>query len=420
MVGYRQLLRDNRDYRNLWLAEVISFAGDWFNTIALYTAVGELTSSTEAMAGVFVAKMLPVFLVTPIAGPLVDRFDRKHIMIASDIARMLCALGLVAAYRLESLELLMALVVVMMCFTGVFFPAKSAVMPQIVARDGLGAANALSGGTWSATLAFGAAIGGLVTALVGVELALIVDACTFLVSMTFLLRLPSLRPDAGDREARDAKTPPTEETARGFVAGVRYLLSRPYLAAIIGIKPLMALTGGGAAMLPVFGTRVYEGVSGAGFIGLLYTARGLGALVGSLGLRRVFGDGKRAMRGLIVPLYVTVGLSYLGLSFAPSIGWAALAYFFTTLGGGGLWVMSGTLAQLESDNAFRGRIFSLELGIHTLTLSITASAAGSLVDRAGWAVQSVTLASASLVVLPILAWLAVMARTRARDAPTEA
>lgn len=414
MVGYRQLLRDNRDYRNLWLAEVISFVGDWFNTIALYTAVGELTSSTEAMAGVFVAKMLPVFLVTPVAGPLVDRFDRRHIMIASDVARMLCALGLIVAYRLESLGLLMALVVVMMSFTGVFFPAKSAVLPQIVAEDELGAANALSGGTWSATLALGAALGGLVTALIGVELALVVDAFTFLVSLTFLLRLPSLHPDAGDERLPTAPA----KSARGFVAGLRYLRARPYLAAIIAIKPLMALTGGAAAMLPVFGTRIYAGVSGAGFIGLLYTARGLGALVGSLGLRRVFGDEKRTMRRLIVPLFVVVGLSYLGLSFAPSIGWAALAYFFTTLGGGGLWVLSGTLAQLESDNAYRGRIFSLELGVHTLTLSITASAAGSLVDRAGWAVQSITLASACLVTLPIVAWLAVLARTR--DGATEA
>jgi MFS family permease len=409
-VGYRELLRENADYRHLWLAEVISFAGDWFNTIALYTAVAELSSSTEAIAGVFVAKMLPIFVVTPVAGPLVDRFDRRHVMVASDAARMLCAIGLIAAYRAESLAAVMTLVVVMVGFTGVFMPAKSAVMPQIVRHGALGAANALSGATWSAMLALGAALGGVVTALIGVELALVVDGLTFLLSMLFLLRLPSLPPD--EDEPSSTKRP----TERGFTAGLRYLKRRPYLAAIIAIKPCMALTGGAAAMLPVFGTRVFDAASGPLYIGLLYTARGLGALMGSLGLRRVFGDAPRTMRLLIAPLFAVAGLSYLGLSFAPSIGWAALAYLGTTLGGSGLWVFSGTLGQLESDNAYRGRVFSVEMGVHTLVLSVTASSAGSLVDRAAWAVQDIARASSALVVLPIAMWLLVIARTRKRDA----
>lgn len=395
-VGYRELLKRNRDYRNLWLAEVISFAGDWFNTIALYTAVAELSSSTEAIAAVFVAKMLPIFAVTPIAGPLCDRFDRKHIMIASDVARLVCALGLVAAYRAESIIAVMALVVVMVAFSGLFIPAKSAVMPQLVAREHLGAANALSGATWSAMLALGAATGGLVTALIGVELALVVDAGTFLLSTLFLLRLPKLEPVADPSE---------EEPKRGFIEGLRYLRRKPHLAAIISIKPCMALTGGAAAMLPVFGTRVFEGVSGAHYIGLLYTARGIGALIGSLGLRRIFGDSQPAMRRLIAPLFVVVTASYFGLSQAPNIWWAALCFLGTTVGGAGLWVFSGTLGQLQSDNAYRGRVFSVEFGVHTLVLSITATAAGSLVDRASWSVQNVAFASAALAVVPALLWL---------------
>ena len=403
-IGYRELLRDNPDYKNLWFAEVVSFAGDWFNTIALYTAIGELTSSTEAIAGVFVARTLPMFLMTPFGGPLVDRFDRKRIMIASDIARFVCALLLVVAYRVHSVIGMMTLIVVMVCCSSVFVPARSAVMPQIVARKNLGAANALSGATWSAMLALGAATGGLVTALIGVELALVVDAGTFLLSMWFLMRLPSLPPEPDDESG--------DEPKRGFMDGIRYLAKRPYLAAIIAIKPFMAITGGGAAMLPLFGTRVFEGVSGAGYIGLLYTARGLGALIGSLGLRRILGDRESTMRRAITPFFLTVALSYVALSQAPSIGWAALAYFFSTIGGAGLWVFSGTLGQLRSDNAYRGRIFAIEMGMHTLVLSITASASGSLIDRVGWTEQDVARACAVLVLIPACLWLVVLARTK--------
>ncbi len=414
-IGYWELLRDNRDYRNLWLAEVISFAGDWFNTIALYTAIAELSSSTEAIAGVFVARMLPIFVMTPIAGPLVDRFDRKHVMMVSDGARLVCALGLVVAYRAHSLTAMMITLVVMVGFSGLFIPARSAVLPQLVPVEHLGAANALSGATWSAMLALGAATGGLVTALVGVAPALFMDAGTYLLSLLFLQKLPTLRPDA-DASPRSGEH---SSSSRSFVAGVRYLARRPYLAAIISIKPLMALTGGAAALLPVFGTRIFDNATGPGSIGLLYTARGVGALIGSLGLRRIFGDSKRSMRRLIAPLFVVTGVSYVALSYAPSIAWAALAFLATTIGGAGLWVFSGTLGQLESDNAYRGRIFSIEMGGHTLVLSITAFAAGALVDRAGWAVQQVTLASALLVLVPIVLWLIVMARTSSRTQAAE-
>lgn len=159
-VGYLELLRDNPNFRRLWLAEVASFLGDWFNTIALFTAVERLSGSTQAVVGVFVAKMLPIVAMTPLAGPLIDRFDRRRLLVMTDVARAVCALGLIVAYRAESLTLLMVLLVVMMCFSGIFIPAKTAVLPQLAPPPQLGAANALSGGTWSVMLAVGAALGG--------------------------------------------------------------------------------------------------------------------------------------------------------------------------------------------------------------------------------------------------------------------
>lgn len=395
-VGYVELLRENRDFRRLWLAEVISFLGDWFNTIALYTAVAELSGSTEAVSMVFVAKMLPIFLVTPIAGPLIDRLDRKKIMVASDVARCLCALGLIVAYRNRSLVLLVGCLFVMVSFAGLFIPAKSSILPQITVRRELGAANALSSGTWSVMLALGAALGGVVTAAVGVETALLLDALTFLVSAAFLIPLPPL-----------VATRDEDERERGFIAGVRYLWRKPFLAATVAIKPFMALAGGGIAMLPVFGTKVFEGASGPTWMGLLYMARGLGALVGSLVVRRIFGDEPSTMRKLVPVGFLVVASSYVALGQAQTIWQAAAAYFGGTIGGGMLWTFSSTLGQLDSDNAYRGRVFAIEFGALTLTMSVMAAISGAVVERAGWSVRDVARVSGLLVLAPAVLWTAV-------------
>ncbi|MFP6686001.1 MAG: MFS transporter [Polyangiaceae bacterium] len=415
-VGYLALLRENRDFRRLWFGELVSFAGDWFNAIALYAAVEELSGSTEAIAAVFVAKLLPVFLMTPIAGPLCDRFDRRKIMLITDFARAACAVGLVFAYRARSLPLIFGLLVVMVAFAGVFIPAKSAVVPQITTERQLNAANALSAGTWSVMLAAGAAGGGLVTEYAGIEVALLCDALTFLVSAAFLYGLPALLPTA-DEPHRDG--PPSSGAAtdsRSFVDGLRYLKRRPYLAVIICLKPGMALAGGTLAMLPVFATQVFTSIRAPLAMAVLYTARGLGAMIGSLAVRKIFGDRRRTMNMLIPVGYVLLAVGYLGLAVSANLWQAGLGYFTAAFGGGAIWVFSGTLGQLESDNAYRGRVFAIEWGVLTLTLSATAWLSGALIERFGWTVRDVALASSCVVFLPLVAWLAVLASRREKHA----
>jgi MFS family permease len=400
-TGYLALLRSNRSFRFLWFAEVVSFLGDWFNTIALYAAVAELSGSAQAITAVFVAKMLPMFVMMPVAGPLIDRFDRRKLMIVTDLGRALCALGLVLAYRERSLWLLMLLLVTMVCFSGIFTPTRSAVIPQITARAQLGAANALSAGTWSAMLAIGAAAGGVVTELVGIELSLVMDSVTFLLSAALLLPLPKLLPTSDDGDDVAAAD-------RGFVAGLRYLRRHPMLTAIIALKPSMALSGGAVALLPVLAIRLFPEQRGAIWLGVLYASRGLGALVGSLLVRRVFGDAERTMERLIaVGMFVIVG-GYFYLSTVTSIWGAALAYFVAAIGGSAIWVFSGTLGQLKSDNAYRGRVFAIEWGVLTLVWSAVAAVAGVLMDQLAWTVRQVVQASAALVLVPAFAWVALL------------
>ncbi|MFT5679586.1 MAG: MFS family permease [Myxococcota bacterium] len=397
-LTYAQLLRQNASFRRVWMGQVVSFFGDWFKTIALYTAVQELTDSAQALAAVLVFNLLPIFLMTPIAGPLADRVDRRKLMIGTDIARAIGALLLIGAHQLGSLALIFAVQFVMVSFSGIFIPARSAVIPQITNAEELPVAMALSGGTWSVMLALGAAAGGVVTALVGVDWALLLDGFTYLLSGIILFGLSPQPP---------SDTPSDRESA-GFWHGIRYLRARPYLTSVLSLKPMIGLATASVAMIPLFGGGMFPAAVGPMFIGLLYTARGTGALFGAMGVRRLTGDDPAVLRRCIPFGFLLSALAYVGLSKAGSIHTAALMYLVGTLGSGMVWVFAGILGQIASDREYRGRVFSLEFGMMTLVSSIVSLIAGALVDHTDLGPRDVVAGLGGVMVLPALLWWAAM------------
>jgi len=392
-VGTVRLLRENPSFRWLWFAEVISFLGDWFNTIALYTIVQELSGSGRAVAGVLVGKTLPAFLVIPVAGPLVDRWDRRTLLIASDLGRAVLATGLILSHRAGSLPGLYACLVSMVALTGVFFPARASAIPQLCRDEEIAPANALSGGTWSVMLALGAALGGWVTAAVGTDVSIALDALTFVASAALLLLLPRL-PAPAARAGHD----------RSFLGGLRHLATTRRTLALASLKPMLALAGGALVMIPVFGTTVFPGRGGPFWTGVLFAARGLGALIGSLLLIRIFGDSSRTLRRLILAMFPLAALAYIALDFAPSLPAAAAAFFTAAIASGAVWVMSGTLLQREGDKRYLGRIFSVEFGVMTLVVSATSWTAGTLLDTTAFRPGQVAMASGALLFVPFVVW----------------
>ncbi len=401
--GYGQLLRESPDFRSLWLGQLVSFIGDWFNFIALYAAVQEVTSSGRAVALVMVAKMLPVFLVTPIAGPLVDRFDRRRILILTDVVRAGCALGLILAHQAGSLVGLYGCTIVMMMGTGIAVPTKNAVLPMIVPRRDVAAANALSGGTWSAMLAVGAALGGIATELLGIDMAFLLDAATFGVSILFFARLPTL-PAPHSEGVKTA----------GFSEGMRYLARNRYILALASLKPAMQVSGGLLALIPFYGSGVFSGADGPIFVGILFAMRGVGAVIGSLVMRVLLGDRARTMRRAIIAAFALSGASYALLSLSQTYWQAVLAYFGAAVGSSTIWVFSGTLLQTESDAAYHGRVFSFEFGLNTLVLGASSYVAGAAIDR-GYSFSDVALSFGSLSLIPLLVWTSVVV-VREREA----
>ncbi len=346
------LVRTNRNFRFLWFGQIVSQLGDWFNTVAVFSLLFELTGSATSVALMMVLQILPVAIVGPAAGVVVDRFDRRRIMIAADVVRGTAVLGLLFVTSADRVWLAYLVTALMVSATGFFEPSRSATVPTIVGRERLVAANAISTGTWSAMLAIGASLGGLVAATLGRDAAFIINALSFFLSAAFLwqLRVPA-RPVEGRAAAGLA----------GIKDGLAYMRAHGDVARIAFVKGGWALVGGALLLLTVFGDRVFRiGNSADAGIGVLYGARGVGAALGSLIVSWLAARQQNLVR-LIAPAYFVAGAGYASLAIVPNIWVAAVAVIAAHIFGSILWVSSNVLLQMHVPDQFRGRVFAAEL-----------------------------------------------------------
>lgn len=405
-TGYVDLLRRNRDFRQLWLGQVVSQMGDWFNTIALYTIVLNLTGSGRAVGLVLVARFLPSVIVGPASGVLADRFSRRSIMIMSDVVRAVVVLGFLLVRSADQLWLVYVLTVIQLIFSTFFEPARTAAIPSIVSARDLVAANAISSATWSAMLTLGAAIGGLITGWVGTNAAFILDSLTYLLSALLImsLRLPQRAPSAKKRL--------TIGSALGWtqtLEGMRYVKKRPRVLALLMVKPAWGLGGGILALLAVFGEKIFPvGRSAATGIGVLYAARGIGTAIGPFAARRFSGETSAHMQRAIGISFIIGGLFYIIFGSATNFIMAIIVLAIAHTGGSILWVFSTVLLQQTVEDSFRGRVFAAELALFTLTMAASNYATGELLDSFHLSPRAVTIGIGAFFLLPGLAWFVTM------------
>ncbi|MDQ3907400.1 MAG: MFS transporter, partial [Acidobacteriota bacterium] len=192
-MTYRDLLARNPDFRRLWTGQVVSEIGDWLNNIAVLALAIELAGPDRqgrAIALYAVARHLPLFIFGPVAGVVVDRADRRRVMIAADLARAALALGFLLAQKFSTLPLIYAVGATLFSVSAFFNAAKRATLPNLVARaDDLLAANSLSASTTAATIAVGSALGGIVATFLGRPTVFVANAATFVVSAGMIRRI---------------------------------------------------------------------------------------------------------------------------------------------------------------------------------------------------------------------------------------
>ncbi len=391
--GSAPLLRNTR-FLQLWAGQGFSFVGDAISLVAMIILVVELTGSASAVGGVLVARLIPT-LAGPFIGVLADRLDRRIILVAADLSRAALMLGIVFVRDIFVLYALFFLVGVARTF---FNPTIRAAFPSVVGSGDLTRANGIISGTFSASIALGPALGGLLVATVGVNAAFLIDAGTYLVSAAFLSRIPLPRPE---REGSGG-------FGTEFKAGMGYLArARVPLVIVVGAFFLI-LTMNTTVPAEVFLARETFGAGDTGY-GLLVALWGGGMVLGSA-LIALLGDRINLLAFYFAGILISaIALTGAGLSPTFVLALAAL-----TAGGAANGidnVATDTILQKRVPEELLGRVFSVRF----LTLGagevLAYAAGGLLVDQTGPRITYVSMGAATAAVgLLILITMAAPAR----------
>lgn len=411
---YLILLRHNPAFARLYVAQLASFAGDWFATVALLGMALEMTGSS-ALASLVLALQTGGFAAAaPLAGMVADRLDRRRLMVAVDLARIPVALAFLLATGPETLWIAFVAVLLLAVGAAFFEPTSSAALPNLVEADELPAANVLIGSAWGTMLAIGAALGGLVAVTLGREAAFVINAASFAVSAWLIVGIR--RPLQLPREPGHAPRPRITDAIKTAVSFAR---ERRTVATFLLTKTSFGIGTGIVALLAVFGRNVF-GAGDVG-IGILFAARGLGALIGPFAARSLMGtDDRGLIRGIGWSFLVLV-LGYALFPLAPGIWLAAALVFMAHCGGGAQWTFSTLGLQRATPDEIRGRIFSVDYALVTLMIAMSTLLAGFLADAVPPQVAAWIMVT--LVALAGAAWFAfsrgAVAETRSVDLAAE-
>lgn len=410
LPAYYRLLRDNKNYRKLWFAQIISEVGDWFYTVSLYSLLFDLTGSAKSIAAALVFQVLPQFFFGPTAGVINDRMSRKKVMIFSDIARAAIVILMVCVRTKAMLPFLYALLLLETLMWALFEPGRNAVIPNITRNQGeMVTANGLGSTTWAFNFFFGSAVGGAAAVLLGRDAVFVINSISFLVSAWLVRSMSFTEPHVENKAPLRLKD---LFDFKPILEGLRYVRSKPGMGPVIFLKAGIGLMGANWVILPTLGERVFPLHIGnvdaqrAGMLGMsvLLGARGFGALVGPLTGGAWAGKDVPRMKIGVALGFCLIFLGYGSLGFAGTIFTAIPAVVLAHAGGSMIWVFSSSMLHFMSSDEFRGRVFSADYMFMTLMLSITSWSAGVLVDS-GMTVQRVATITGVIALLPLGLWL---------------
>jgi len=422
--SYVRLVGRNRNFRRLWLAQIVSEIGDWFYTLSIYTLLLQLTGHAGSVALALVLQVIPQTFAGPIAGVVNDRVRRKHVMIIADLIRMVVVLAMPLVRSRSSVWLVYPLLLAETTMAAFFEPARSAVIPNITESGEVLVANTLSSATWSVNLLIGAAVGGVVAAFLGRDAAFVLNALSFLVSAILISRMRFAEPHA---EAGVRLRPRDLVDFSPVMEGIAYIRSHPVLVPAVFAKAGELMVGPSWVIFTVMGAREFavhgHGIDTAGGamlgMSILLGGRGLGALVGPLISARWAGQNDHRLRVGILFGYLTIALGYGFIGVSRSVWIAAACAMVAHAGGSTVWVFSTTLLQLRTEDRFRGRVFAADLGLASFTFATTAYLCGRFLDM-GISARAMATGTGFFMLIPaaLLAWVLRAPRFRQSSSAT--
>ena len=353
-------------FLKLWTGQGISFVGDAISMVALVILIVQITGHASSVGGLLVARLVPT-LASPLVGVLADRFDRRLILVGTDLIR---AVLIVAVIFTRDLAVIYALVFLMGVARTFFNPTIRAAFPSVVGSGDLTRANALISGTFSVSVMVGPALGGLVASF-DLNVAFLLDAATYLVSALLLSQISLPRPDA-------------EEEGGGFVrelhAGFGYLAgARVPLGIVVGAL-LTILTINLTVPAEIFLAKQTFGAGNSGY-GLLVSLWGVGMILGTA-LIAALGDRLNLLLFYFAGIFAAA-LALVATSLSPTFILALAALTVAGISNGIDNVTTDTILQKRVPDAFLGRVFSVRFLTYSVGEAIAYPVGGLVVDAVG-------------------------------------
>lgn len=423
-LTYSQLLGGNRNFRNLWLGQVVSELGNWFNFIAGLGLVRVVSGAApEAAAIILVARTAPFALLMPLAGALVDRTSRRAVMLVTDWARAFVALGLLLVKTPDDLWIAYLCSVILSVLTAFFEAAKNAAMPNVTGDEGLLAGNALMFSSRFLLMSVGAALGGAAAAYFGYEIAFIINAASFIVSAFSIWLIP------GDAMHSQNPKPPVDlenrvaAVFRDIRDGWVFIKNHRLVFTIIGVNVIWAIGGGMINLLAdrlggvVFAGK--DGWSADGAVAAIYAAGGFGLFLGMLLARKV-GDFVES-RNLVVPFIgwtlVFQGVLYAFAGYMPNL-WLVMALLVVSRALLGVeYAVQETMLMRAIPDDLRGRVMTTDRAAEISVFSLSNMAGG--LSLYAISPQMLTVISGVLSSVSGLFWFFRVSRNRANELKNE-
>lgn len=363
------LVRRNKDFRNFWYGQIVSQLGDRVHTLAVIWLVYSWSNSGSAVGFVLIASTLPAFLISPLAGSLLDKYDRKKIMIICDFLRsaLVLILSILAFMNMLNLPIIVAFTAVISIGAAFFNPATMSIMPSLVKQEELTQANAFYQLSVNASGAFGFLLGSGLIALIGVPVAFLINGFSFLLSAYFIMKLaykhvPVIREShfwADFKEGWNVtkKIPLIIKLFTPIII-INFFLSALYI------------------LIPVFAEGVFN--RGSSGLGMMMTGLTLGMFFGALIMLR--NKLQISIRMLLFASLCFIGLAFMMMSFFEDFNFylfafAAIGVFLNISN-----IALMALFQKIVPNEVRGKVFGLLTSASVSSQPISYGVMGLLTD----------------------------------------
>lgn len=385
------VLRRNRDFRLLYLATLGSGFGTYLAAVALAVDVYDRTGSGGWVAALLIVDFLPMVVLGLVLGPLVDRLQRRRLMVASDLLR----LGVFAALPFVGSPLaLVALAGVAGFATGFFRPAVYAGLPNLVDDDDLASANSLLQASENLAWMLGPLAAGGVLAVADEDAAYWLNAATFLVGAALIARIPVWR--------LQSDVPLTKGHWRDVAEGIGLVLGSRTLLAVLVAWSVVIVGNAGVNVSEVVLAKDALGAGDTGFA-ILVGASGVGLTLGSLVAAGLVD--RRGVRGVYAAGIAVMAAGFGAAAAAPALWVATVLVMVGTLGNGAALVCNALLVQRGAPDRLRGRAFTVIMSVNYALLGLGMAVAGPLTDALGarwlWAGSAALFALAAALALAL-------------------